>query len=408
MSPERISAQSLERKRKDRSTRFFLTGGTGFLGSHVAVELLKRGFEVSLLARSDERRSAAERVGRLLDWFALPAEPRLRLRVVEGDIMQPGLGIDSAELFAILKGTDEIVHLASDTSFSERKRPQVEAVNIGGLSRVLEFARASQAGFFHHVSTAFVAGKTTGTCFEEPVLQREFNNVYEETKSRGESTVSSACGEAGIGSAIYRPSIVYGDSRTGRSLRFDAVYHPVKMALFVKDMCERDIREGDGSKARELGVSIGPDGTTHLPMRIEIVEQGGVNIIPVDYFTDSLLALMEATRPGAIFHIASPKLTKIEDISDYSSRLFHLSGISTCTAQELVERPKRPIELLFSHYVGAYGPYMKDTRAFDMTKSAAILGPRGIVCPDFGYDIFSKCMLFAVTAEWGAGLFRSS
>ena len=406
MSPERISAQSLERKRKDRSTRFFLTGGTGFLGSHVAVELLKRGFEVSLLARSDERRSAAERVGRLLDWFALPAEPRLRLRVVEGDIMQPGLGIDSAELSAVLKGTDEIVHLASNTSFSERKRPQVEATNIGGLSRVLEFARASQTGFFHHVSTAFVAGKTTGTCLEEPAQRREFNNVYEETKCRGESMISSACREAGIGSAIYRPSIVYGDSRTGRSLRFDAVYHPVKMALFMKDMCERDIREGDGSKARELGVSVGPDGTIHLPLRIEIVEQGGVNIIPVDYFTDSLLALMEATRPGAIFHIASPKLTKIEDIADYSSRLFHLSGISTCTAQEFIEQPRSPLELLYGHYVGAYGPYMKDTRAFDMTKSSAILDQRGIVCPSFDYGVFSRCMLFAVAAGWGAGLFE--
>jgi hypothetical protein len=51
---------------------------------------------------------------------------------------------------------------------------------------------------------------------------------------------------------------------------------------------------------------------------------------------------------------------------------------------------------------------MKDTRAFDMTKSAAILGPRGIVCPDFDYNVFSRCMLFAVAAGWGAGLFAGS
>ena len=48
MSRARASRDTLEKRRADRSARFFLTGGTGFLGSHIAVELLKKGFRVTL------------------------------------------------------------------------------------------------------------------------------------------------------------------------------------------------------------------------------------------------------------------------------------------------------------------------------------------------------------------------
>ena len=256
MSPARISRDVLDRKRAERSVRFFLTGGTGFLGSHIAAELLKRCYRVTLMARPTNGLTAGARVRRLLDWFDLPETARRGLRVVEGDITRPGLGVEPAAFREILGETDEIIHCASNTSFSERKRGEVEAVNADGLAHVLDFARESGAYSFHHVSTAFVAGKTSGPCPEGPVTAREFTNVYEETKGRGETLVTEACGEAGLGLTIYRPSIVYGDSRTGRSLLFNAVYYPVRAAVFLKELYEKDIRERGGKKAAEAGVRL--------------------------------------------------------------------------------------------------------------------------------------------------------
>ena len=61
--------------------------------------------------------------------------------------------------------------------------------------------------------------------------------------------------------------------------------------------------------------------------------------------------------------------------------------------------------ILFDQYVEAYGPYMKDRRVFENSKTEAILGKRNIACPDFDYGIFSKCMQYAVDVDWGTKLF---
>jgi nucleoside-diphosphate-sugar epimerase len=403
--PRRASPEQIEKRRADRAVRFLLTGGTGFLGSHIAVELLRRGHRVTLLARRDKDRRAEERVQEILDWFGLPASERHAIRVVEGDITQDRSGVDRALLEVLVRETDEVIHCASNTAFSERKRAAVEAVNGGGLANVLDFARASRAYFFHHVSTAYVAGKSAGgLCPEELVAPREFWNVYEETKCRGEHAAAAACREAGLGLTIYRPSIVYGDSRTGRSRLFNAVYFPVRTAVFFKDLYKKDIRERGGRKAAEMGVRIEPDGSLHLPLRIEVANEGGLDLIPVDHFTAAFQALMEEATEGGVFHITNGRPTRVEDIIDFGSRLFHLAGIRACSEEEFKERPRNPLETLYEHYVEAYGPYMKDRRVFESTRSGPIRERRGLVCPKFDFEVFARCMTYAVETGWGARL----
>jgi len=403
-SPRRASREEIVRRRANRTVRFFLTGGTGFLGSHLAVELLRRGYQVTLLARPDKNRRADDRMSEILDWFGLPASERHALKVVEGDVTRDGLGVDRALLEVLVRETDEVIHCASNTAFSERKRVAVEAVNGGGLANVLDFARESGAYFFHHVSTAFVAGRTTGPCPEKLVAPREFWNAYEESKCRGEHAAAAACGEAGLGLTIYRPSIVYGDSRTGRSRLFNAVYFPVRTALFIKDLYERDMRERGGQKAAEMGVRFEPDGSIYLPLRIEVAGEGGLDLMPVDYFTAAFLALMEGSTGGGIFNITNGRPKRIEDIIDYGCRLFHLTGIRACGPGEFNEKPRNPLETLYDHYVEAYGPYMKDTRVFETAKARPLLERHSLVCPEFNYDIFARCMNYAVETGWGARL----
>ncbi len=392
------------RKRPARG-RILLTGGTGFLGSHLAAGLLERGFEVCCLARPAKDQSGEARIAELMNWLGVPAQSRRRLRVVEGDITLPSLGLDAAAYDAALRETDEVVHCASCTSFSERKRPEVEAVNIGGLARVLEFARAGRTAFFHHVSTAFVAGTAVGSCLEEPAAPPGFHNVYEETKLRGEQAVTAACAEAGIGLAIYRPSIVYGDSRTGRSLLFNAVYYPVRAALIIKELFEKDVRENGGRKAAEMGVTIENDGTVNLPLRIETAPGGGLNLVPVNFFVEAFLALMEDAPEGGIFHIVNERPKTIEDLIDYGCRLFRIRGITACGAAAFAERPRTALESLYDHYLEVYRPYMRDLRVFGTARSRPILDRHDLSCPEMDYDVFARCMRFAVEAGWGTKLF---
>ena len=155
--------------------------------------------------------------------------------------------------------------------------------------------------------------------------------------------VLTACRRSGLELAITRPAIVYGDSRTGRSLLFNAVYYPVRTALFLKELFEKDIHERGGKRAGEMNVRLDADGSIYLPLRIETAAQGGLNLVSVDYFTGAFMALMDGAPQGGIFHIVNGKRKRVEDLIEYTRRLFRINGITSCslgrTREKSDERP---------------------------------------------------------------------
>lgn len=250
----RASDQDIRQKRDRRNCTILVTGGTGFIGSHVAIELLRKGYSVLLLARRQKSLSAEKRVGLLLDWFGVDQHDRARCEVIEGHLDDPTLGLDKTQYATLVSTVDEIVHCASNTSFSERKHEAVRKANVTNFQHVLEFAARSHCYFLHLMSTAYVAGKRTGLCKEEMVGTREFLNVYEETKYLAERNAWTRCQSEGIRLNIYRPSIVYGDSRDGRTLLFNGLYYPIRTVVFFSKLYEEDIDEHGGKKARDMGV----------------------------------------------------------------------------------------------------------------------------------------------------------
>ena len=404
----RNSSEHLAERRRGRTGKILLTGGTGFLGSHILHELLTRGYNITLLARANGQLSAEERVRRLLDWFGLDGGIRSRLEVIEGCIDQPNLGLNPHAYTDLLNSTSEIVHCASDTSFSARKKADLENTNINGMKNLLDFAAAGQCSFFHYVSTAYAAGRTAGVCTEELVENNEFTNYYEETKCRAEWMVSERCGLEGIRLSIYRPSIVYGNSETGRSIRFNAVYYPIKMLLFLKNLYETDIREQGGRRAGEMGVKLTDEGCLYLPIRVPVAENGGLNLIPVNYFTDAFVALMEESLEGGVFHIVNPRLTRIEDLIDYMQKLFRIEGLEPYLNPTNNPAPRNALESLYDRYLEVYIPYMTDARIFDDRKSRSIREKRAVVCPEFDLEVFSRCIKFAIECEWGSKVFEET
>jgi nucleoside-diphosphate-sugar epimerase len=199
---------------------------------------------------------------------------------------------------------------------------------------------------------------------------------------------------------IYRPSIVYGHSQTGRSLLFNAVYHPVKAAVFLRDVYLEDIRTRGGQRTREVGVRLAPDGTLQLPLRIE-AEGPGIDLVPVDFLTDAFAAIHALPAPAGMFHIVSGRPTPVSDIAAFTSRLFGLNGLATASPAEMAAAPRTALEAAFDQMTDVYRPYMSNGWTFAAERTTPILSAAGLTCPEFTFEVFERCMSYAVATDWG-------
>ena len=262
-----------------------LTGATGFLGSHLMSSLLSRGYEIIVLGRSLKEESLKQRILKLLRWFGREEYPG-QFEAVEIDYLKAKLGLSASGYSMLCSRTQQIIHCASDTCFSEYKRDQVLDFNVNNLNGILEFASAAGVSFFHYISTAYAAGINGAICGEKLSAAVDFTNVYEESKARAEKTIHAYCDKNSIPLTLIRPTIVYGDSRTGRSLKFNALYYPVRSVLNIRDIYLNDILNHGGKRSHHHGIYIDKDRNLVLPLRIYLPKEGGINLIPVDYFVN--------------------------------------------------------------------------------------------------------------------------
>ena len=129
------------------------------------------------------------------------------------------------------------------------------------------------------------------------------------------------CREEGIRLNVYRPSIVYGDSRTGRSLRFNALYYPVKAALFLRDLYLRTSARR-GGEAAEMGIRLEGRRGPSCPS-IE-VGAGRRQPHPGRLLRPGFPGHPGGALDGGIYHLVNRRLKRIEDIVEYAMRIFRL------------------------------------------------------------------------------------
>ncbi|MBP1748441.1 MAG: oxidoreductase, family [Deltaproteobacteria bacterium] len=377
---------------------YLLTGVTGFLGSHLMALLLQRGSRVLALGRRADGRGLNERVKSLLEWFRI-AGLSSRLEVFEADLVKPDLGLDLYDYRKVRREKPVIIHCASDTRFSERNRRASTEINVHSLKGIIRLAKDSGSPFFHYISTAYVAGRSLSTSYEIPVADPKFSNVYEETKGTAEKEVSGLCAAHGIPYAITRPSIVYGDSRTGRSNRFNALYYHVRSLQIIRDIYTADILERSGTKSDKLGIHLGPDGTLHMPLRIFVAGAGYINLIPIDYFTAAMAKILENARPGSIYHATDDNPKTIGQLAGYCERFLNMKGIQIIYGNQNGGPELNPPEEVFNKLIQPYLPYLCDTRRFDKSNTLKITG--GLATPEITYEVFERCMNYAVSVSWG-------
>jgi len=378
--------------------QYILTGATGFLGSHVMAGLLRQGRGVVILGRPSQDESLQERIERLLRWFG--CEDRAGLcECHETDFLATRLGLGGDAYEELCNRGLGIIHCASDTSFAERNRRRVMQSNVEGLSEILDFAVASGARRFSYISTAYAAGTDQRECPEAPVSAAHFTNVYEESKAEAEGIIARRCREGKVPCTIIRPSVVYGDSVTGRSLRFNALYYPVRSLQHIRDIYLDDITQHGGKKSAECGIHINGDGELYLPIRIFVPHEGTINLIPVDYFTDTVLAIVDRPAAETFYHVTSRNPETLATLVSYIERFLNITGVEVVIGPSGADEMKNPPEELFDHFIRLYRPYMADRRIFTREHTDGATG--GALPPDLSYDIFQRCMAFAVAANWG-------
>ena len=379
-----------------------LTGTTGFLGSHLMATLLSKGYNIIVFGRSAKNESLKERISRLLYWFGFDSCLD-QVTCVDTDLSQDNLGIPMGEYSRLCSVVDSVIHCASDTSFSESKREKVMAANINNLKGILEFSKNAHVNFFHYISTAYVAGTGVTYCKETLSSVKTFTNVYEESKAEAEKIISRFCEKNSICLSIIRPSIVYGDSQSGRSLKFNALYFPVRSAQAIRDIYLNDILNNGGLKAAKNGIFIDKEGYLFLPLKIYLPHEGNINIIPVDYFVNTTIKIIENCSSNGIYHLTNPFHTSMKIIAKYYEQLMKVNGVEIIYGPMPDDLLRNPAEELFDRFIEPYRPYFSDNRVFDRTNT--ILATDNLNPPEFTYDIFKTCMEYAIKVNWGTSIF---
>ena len=163
-----------------RGKRVMLIGVTGFIGkvwlANTLMDLPEIG-KLYLLIRS-QKDSAEQRLQKMLEdspvfdplfekygdgFGAMLAD---KIEVVEGDVSQPGLGMNAEALALLQKELDLIVNSSGLTDFNPDLRDAL-AVNVDSAYHLTEFIRGSDHAALLHLSTCYVAGQRDGRVSEK-------------------------------------------------------------------------------------------------------------------------------------------------------------------------------------------------------------------------------------------------
>lgn len=171
--------------------RVFLTGATGFVGSHVAHTYAASGADLRLLTRSSSNLKALE---------GLPAE------TVVGDLLHP------EALRSALRGCDALVHVAADYRLWVPEPAAMYKANVDGTRDLLRIAR--QEGVPKVVYTSSVATMgfhrdTTIVDENSPVTEADMIGHYKRSKWLAEQEAIAAA-RAGQHVMILNPTTPIG------------------------------------------------------------------------------------------------------------------------------------------------------------------------------------------------------
>jgi len=239
--------------------RIFLTGGTGFIGGHVAANLRARGDDVVALVRSPDKAAKLRDLG---------------CELVEGDLSNAGA------IRRGLEGADGCIHAAAiyKVGIPKKERQPMYESNVNGTETVLDAAIDAGVGRIVYVSTVAVFGNTKERVVDEAYERDEsegFLSCYDETKYRSHQIAKDRIAK-GAPVVIVQPGGVYGP--------------------------------GDHS---EIGNFI--DQTSKGKLRAKAFPELGFNLVHVEDVADGILLALDKGKVGESY-VLGGEIARMDDV----------------------------------------------------------------------------------------------
>ena len=349
----------------------FLTGSTGYIGAHVAANLLQgHGASLNLLVRARDPQEAQLRLWQSLQLhLQFPGfyeSLQTKIRIFCGDLTSPGFGLNRDEYDRLVHTTDSIIHCAA--SLNRKSEKSCLNVNLRGTLEVLTLARHAEHYHglrrFSEVSTVAVAGKRSNEVVTEDNSidwDRSDYDPYARTKKFCEHMTRVLLPDTP--KTVFRPSIVLGDSRHAETTQFDMVRSFVFLA-----------------------------GLPVLPFR----PTDKIDIVNVDFVADAIATLHQKDQPKFdTYHLSS----------GVDSQTFRELTAALAAAQEkrkpvfvpFAERPFTESVKFMSNRKGPMGrgaslmkvfmPYLVWNTVFDNTRVTSELGRRPVPFSQYSYPL---------------------
>ena len=272
------------------NTRFhwLITGGAGFIGSHLARTLALEGQQVTVLDNLSG--------GNLQNLVPLQD----KIRFIQGDIC------DFSALLNALKGVDYVLHHAALISVAESmaKPQETERINITGTQNVLEAARQCQVKRVVFASSAAVYGTLPGFPYKE-TSPTDCQSPYAWSKQAGAELCQLYTKAYHLETVVLRYFNVFGPRQNPNSAYAAVIAKFMQLATENKPLGI----DWDGKQSRDF-----------------------VNVADV---VQANLLVAQKGKPGEIYNVASGKTHTLLELADTIEKI---SGRKLAR----VSRPKRP------------------------------------------------------------------
>ena len=349
----------------------FLTGSTGYIGAHVAANLLQdHGASLNVLIRARDPHEAEVRLWRALqlhlDFPRFYEHLQTRVRIFRGDLTTSNFGLGRDDYDRLIHTTDSVIHCAA--SLNRKSEKSCLNVNLRGTLEVLQLAMRVHHYHglrrFSHVSTVAVAGKRQDEVVTEDKSidwNRSDYDPYARTKKFCEHMIRELLPEVPI--TIFRPSIVLGDSRRAETTQFDMV----KSFVFLAGLPVLPFRPSD--KVDIVNVDFVADAIATLHQREQTRFDtyhlsSGRESQTFRELTNALAAAQERRRPIFVSVLERPFTTSVNVLANYKTKLSYGASL-----------------------MKVFMPYLVWNTVFDNTRVVSELGRKPVPFSQYSYPL---------------------